>query len=100
MSLRLQSSRNKLNLNLKSVFNRYPPMITIFHLYYTFINSDTGEVIRQYHESKSVAKVDGTDVSQFLDQSRLVSMISSFKRGCSQQSDLSLTIQFKQETIF
>lgn len=100
MLLRFRSSLNKYNLNLKRVYKRYPPMLSIFHLYYTFSNSDTGEVIRQYHETKSVAQVDGTDVSQFIDQSRLVSMIASFKRGCSQQSDISLTIQFKEETIF
>lgn len=73
-------------------------------LTYIFSDSSTGEVIKEYKEHSCVPPQPNDDITsdifKFLDNSRLVSMISSFRRGCSKQSSLSLTIKFDNETIF
>lgn len=76
-------------------------MLRIFKLTVTFVDTDTGEIIRKYqYQQGQDDEKEPIDLYQFLTDKLLVSFIQSFRRGCRQKRNLSLHLDFNTENVF
>lgn len=75
-------------------------MLVLHKLKFTFVDTDTGEVIRQYRYQQSNDDAEKFDVQNFVSDKLLASFVSSFKRGCFRNKNLTLQIDFNTEKIF
>lgn len=78
-------------------------MLSIAKLNFTFVDNDTGEVIKKfkYEQASSPEDKNGiVDIDNFVTNNILSSYVSSFRRGCLSRHNISLHIDFNIEKIF
>lgn len=66
----------------------------------TFVDIDTGEVIRKYQGSKCNENDEPLNICDFVNSKTLAPYVASFIRGCQKRRNISLQITFNLESIF
>ena len=62
------------------------------------VDSDTGEVLGKHSYKVGTECIDDKD--SLLSDKRLISWLSSFKRGCYKRANITLQISYSSEVIF
>lgn len=78
-------------------------MLSIANLNFTFVDNDTGEVIKKYKYEQASPPEDkdgNVDIDNFVTNHLLSTYVSSFRRGCLSKNNISLQIDFNIEKIF
>ena len=66
---------------------------------FTFVDNDTGEVIKQY-QSIVYSNEANFHTQDFVSDKLLSSYIASFKRGCIKHNNITLQISYNESTVF
>lgn len=75
-------------------------MLEVAKIHFSFVDTDTGEVLGKYSYQKANDNGNPVDVESFVTNKLLSSYVSSFIRGCFKRRNIILQIDFTIEKIF